>query len=292
MKQIFTRAFAARQIAVIAVILAVINSHFYWTRILVNGHCRKYSRYDYFARDIFPWIDWCLASLIPFLIILVTNFSIVGKVIDASHIRKVKFNVRKNKKLTSMTAILLSISFIFLLTMVLFWCSLLYHGLERTYHINWLGTASTFCSTLTTLSTFCCTVWAALVSGESFSGWSVRDAASTHATHVLNILAKKTVHANQSQYSPLKAATSLTERQKKNCIGYVRKVILCFNVYVTVSLGVALYKILLFYDSFSFFVLLSTTGTVDESCGIYTCKLGLNVLHAVFYHWQMTSVST
>ncbi len=115
-KHIFTRRFAARQMAIIGVILAVVNSHFYWTCTIVNGHCEEDSKYEHFMQNVFPWIRFCLTSLIPFLIMLVTNFAIAAKLIHAKHVRKVKLNVRKDEKLTSMTAILLTISVIFLLT--------------------------------------------------------------------------------------------------------------------------------------------------------------------------------
>ncbi len=114
--QMFTRAFAVRQIAIIGVILAVPNSHFYWTFTLVNGRCIPKDGYKHLIGTIFPWIDLCLACLIPFLIMLVANSSIAAKLIRANHVRKTKLNVGKDKKLTSMTAILFSITATFLLT--------------------------------------------------------------------------------------------------------------------------------------------------------------------------------
>ena len=115
-KHIFTRRFAACQMAIIGAILAVFNSHFYWTHTLVNGHCLQDSRHEDFTKHILPWINFCLMSLIPFLIMLVANSAIAAKVIYANYVRKVKLNLARNKKLTSMTVILLSISVIFLLT--------------------------------------------------------------------------------------------------------------------------------------------------------------------------------
>ncbi len=80
-KQIFTRAFAARQMAVIGVILAIINSPFYWTVKLVCEVCTSSEdpRYGYFDKEISPWIDFCLVTLIPFLIMLVANSAIAAK---------------------------------------------------------------------------------------------------------------------------------------------------------------------------------------------------------------------
>ena len=115
-KHIFTRRFAARQIAIIGAILAVFNSHFYWTQTLVNGHCLHDSRHAGFIENIFPWINFCLTSLIPFLVMIVANSAITAKVLYANYVRKVKLNVGKDQKLTSMMVILLSISVIFLLT--------------------------------------------------------------------------------------------------------------------------------------------------------------------------------
>ena len=115
-KQIFTRTFAARQMAIIGGILAIINSHVYWTCTLVEGRCRPKIKYEDFIEDILPWIDFCLDSLIPFLIMLVANSAIAGKLIHTNHVRKVKLHVGNDKKLTSMTVILFLITFIFLLT--------------------------------------------------------------------------------------------------------------------------------------------------------------------------------
>ena len=115
-KHIFTRRFAAYQMAIIGAILAVVNSPYYWTYTLGNGHCFEDSRYEDFTTYIFLWIHSCLASLIPFLVMLVANSAIAAKVIHTKHDRKGKLNVGKNKKLTSMTVILLSVSVIFLLT--------------------------------------------------------------------------------------------------------------------------------------------------------------------------------
>ncbi len=117
-KQMFTRAFAARQMAIIGVILAIVNSHFYWTSTLVDGYCDYHPVYKHFIEDIFTWIDFCLASLIPFILLLVTNSTIAAKMIHGNHVRKVKLNVKNDKKLTSMTVILFSITVMFLLTTV------------------------------------------------------------------------------------------------------------------------------------------------------------------------------
>ena len=116
-KQIFTRTFAARQMAIIGVILALINSHFFWTFTFVSEpNCGPHPRYEHFIKYVFSWIDTCLTSLVPYLIMLVTSSAIVAKLTRANQVRKVKLNVKRDKKLTSMTAILFSITGIFLLT--------------------------------------------------------------------------------------------------------------------------------------------------------------------------------
>ena len=115
-KRIFTRRFAACQMAIIGAILSGVNSHYYWTFTLINGRCHRDPRYEYFMRNVRPWIHFCLTSLMPFLVMLVTNSAIAAKLIHTNHVRNVKLNVRKDEKLTSMTVILLSISVIFLLT--------------------------------------------------------------------------------------------------------------------------------------------------------------------------------
>ena len=52
-KHIFTRRFAARQMAIIGVILAVVNSHFYWTLTIVNEHCEEDPRYEQSCKTSF-----------------------------------------------------------------------------------------------------------------------------------------------------------------------------------------------------------------------------------------------
>ncbi len=117
-KQTFTRRFAAFQMAIIGVILAGVNSYFYWTVTLVKGRCTTSNdqRYRYVDKEISPWIVFCLASLIPFLIMLVTNSAIAAKLIHANYVKKVRLNVGNDPKLTSITVLLLSINIIFLLT--------------------------------------------------------------------------------------------------------------------------------------------------------------------------------
>ncbi len=115
-KHVFTRRFAACQMVIIGAILAVVNSHFCWTQTLVMGHCDEDPRYEHFMHNVFPWINFTLASLIPFLVMLGANSAIATKLIHTNRVRKVKLNVEKDEKLTSMTIILLSIGVIFLLT--------------------------------------------------------------------------------------------------------------------------------------------------------------------------------
>ncbi len=113
-KQIFTRKFAAAQMAIIEVVLAIINCHFWWKFKLVKRRCTKL--YDSHGWEIFSWFDLALASLLPFLIILVSNTAIGIKLIRANRARRARLNHGTDAKLTSMTAILFSISLVFLLT--------------------------------------------------------------------------------------------------------------------------------------------------------------------------------
>ncbi len=118
-KQIFTRAFDARQMAIIGVLLAVANSHFYWTIGLENGHCDfRESGNGHLTEYIALWIHICLGNLIPFVAMLVANSAIIAKVTFANHLRKVQLNVDNDKKLSGMTITLFSMTFTFLLTTV------------------------------------------------------------------------------------------------------------------------------------------------------------------------------
>ena len=115
-KEIFTRKFAAAKMAIIGMILAILNCHFLWMYRLVDGNCTHDPYYSRYAREIFNWIDLAVASLLPFLIMLVANTGIGVKLICANRARKAGLNDGTDAKLTSMTAILFSISLVFLLT--------------------------------------------------------------------------------------------------------------------------------------------------------------------------------
>ena len=114
--KIFTRKFAAANIAIIGVVLAFINCHFWWMYKLVDGNCTYDPYYSRYAKEIFNWIDLAVASLLPFLIMLVANTGIGVKLICANRARKAGLNDGTDPKLTSMTAILFSINLVFLLT--------------------------------------------------------------------------------------------------------------------------------------------------------------------------------
>ncbi len=124
-KRIFSRRFAACQVAITGIIIAAINSHFFWTYSLVPENedgtgsdiCYvSHARYEHFAGVVWHWVDFCLASLVPFVAMLVINTAIAAKLLHANHVRQVKLNAGSDTKMTSMTAILLCISFMFLLT--------------------------------------------------------------------------------------------------------------------------------------------------------------------------------
>ncbi len=116
-KQIFTRNFAAGQMAIMGTVLAIVNCHFCWMYELVDGDCTMID-HDHYKRysGIFNWVDLSLASLLPFLIMLVANTAIGVKLISADRKRKARLHRGTDTKLTSMTAILFSISLVFLLT--------------------------------------------------------------------------------------------------------------------------------------------------------------------------------
>ncbi len=115
-KHIFTRKFAAAKMAIIGVGLAIVNCHFWWMYKLVDDKCTHDPYYSRYAGEIFSWIDLAVASLLPFLIVLVANTGIGAKLICANRARKARLNHGTDAKLTSMTAILFSISLVFLLT--------------------------------------------------------------------------------------------------------------------------------------------------------------------------------
>ena len=123
-KEIFTKKFATVSLIIQALVIIAINNHFFYTRVLVVcpgrdgkclSHCEVVDTYIAFVLNIYPWIDLCLLLLIPFTIIISSNVAIVYRLL-CSRYKKTRLHVNSQAKMTSMTAILITVSIVFLVT--------------------------------------------------------------------------------------------------------------------------------------------------------------------------------
>ena len=115
-KVIFTQRFAIVQIAFTGLILITINLHFFWTHTLLNGRCLlSDDKFEYFADNIWKWLDFVLSSFAPFVFMLSFNVAIISRLIYLKR-RKNRSTDINNRKLNTMTGILVTISFVFFLT--------------------------------------------------------------------------------------------------------------------------------------------------------------------------------
>lgn len=115
-KVIFTKRFAAIQITFTGLVLMVINLHFFWTHTLMHGSCLlSDTKFTYFADNIWKWLDFVLSSLGPFVLMVSFNVAIISRLIYLKYAKKRTTDV-VSKRLNTMTAILITISFVFFLT--------------------------------------------------------------------------------------------------------------------------------------------------------------------------------
>ena len=111
-----------------AILLGALNSHFIKTADLfytevTNGNdtytvqrCSYALETEYFTRIIWPWVDLIVLSLAPLAIIATTNTIIVVTLIQARRARQSQMQVTADDDSGSITAMLVGISVMFLLT--------------------------------------------------------------------------------------------------------------------------------------------------------------------------------
>ena len=114
-------------------VVGVINLHFFWTVQIVYikhdshyiGQCAAADTHRMLIDDVWPWVDACIYSFIPFILIIILNSMIICQVIKAKHYRDGVRGVgsqtmiqhkRPLKDSGKLTIMLLTISFAFLLT--------------------------------------------------------------------------------------------------------------------------------------------------------------------------------
>ena len=141
-RDIFTKPFAALTLVFTALIIICFNIQFFFTQELFQARNKKtgagqwtcntlYHKHREYLTSRWPWIDLSIFSLVPFIIILVCNISIVCRLLLSSHRRRQLQLVPAsssggsghgtgaacgNSKLTTMTSILLCVSIMFLCT--------------------------------------------------------------------------------------------------------------------------------------------------------------------------------
>ena len=120
-KQYVSKLSCGIVVSVIGVLLAGLNAHFFKTHLLVlyygKYYCITDAQYYEFMQKIWTWIDFAFFSFIPFGILVIANAGIILRIAHSNYVRK--HNMKQSSggvKMTSMTAILLTVSLIFLLT--------------------------------------------------------------------------------------------------------------------------------------------------------------------------------
>lgn len=133
-KQYFTRCTALVNIAVIAVLLLALNSHYLYglgdVQTTTDGartieRCVSlWNGYEHFEFHVWPWIDLCVFSLIPLIVLFIANISIIQKILtrrrrNARRINPVVWTTTseqqryQDKKTSSMTIMLLVLNLVF-----------------------------------------------------------------------------------------------------------------------------------------------------------------------------------
>ncbi len=106
-----------------ALLLSAFNTHFWFTEKVQGvepySYCYYTEEYQYFGNYTWPWIDFALMPLIPFVIILTLNICIIAKMGKVYYYRRINMNVNvtsDSAAFANMTIILLAVSAWFFLT--------------------------------------------------------------------------------------------------------------------------------------------------------------------------------
>ena len=78
--------------------------------------CALAEKYVWFYTNVYQWLDLCLLNLVPLLVLAAVNIAIIVRVSEAMSERKnTTSTCGKQPKMSSPTAILLSVSFVYFL---------------------------------------------------------------------------------------------------------------------------------------------------------------------------------
>ena len=114
--EVFTKKFAAIQIALTGAVLFAVNAHFFWTHTIADAYCYRSKQYTYFMDHIWNWLDFVLSSLAPFVFMLSINVAIISRLLYLQRMRKANVRADNNARMNTMTAILITVNFMFFVT--------------------------------------------------------------------------------------------------------------------------------------------------------------------------------
>lgn len=213
LRQHMRRKFAFVYVVVAPLILAGLNSYFFWTHDIINtpGRLRCASLQSYMFLDhTLRWMDMSVACLMPFLLITVGNILIIRSVLGARSKRKRFIEAaHESRRPYGMTAVLLIISLSFLVTTLPLSIYFAFFQVfapnpQATGLIRILGTVFTFLSYVNN----CINFYLYIISGKRFRKelkamfhskrcckQSPSDSASTAYSSIANTYVMTTVHA-------------------------------------------------------------------------------------------------
>ncbi|XP_070190166.1 probable G-protein coupled receptor 139 [Littorina saxatilis] len=122
---------AKKVIGFLVLLMFTINLHFFWTVEIVErqpvdgnnvSNCEAAPHHQQLVNAVWPWVDACIYSFVPFIVILVLNILIVIEVIEArAHRLRMQSTSERRRACgpgegMKLTIMLLTVSFAFLLT--------------------------------------------------------------------------------------------------------------------------------------------------------------------------------
>ena len=147
-------------VGVLVLCMLLINVHFLFTHYLSEENdCTPHERYDFFIRQLWPWVDAAVYSAIPFIFLLTINLIIVRSLFQArrsrTHLRIYQSQRSRNQNQLStsmsrkLTTMLLAVTFFFLLTSFPMVCLQIYTNLSHhNNHIIAQSYLKPLCETL------------------------------------------------------------------------------------------------------------------------------------------------
>ena len=122
-REIFTKRNAAIGLTVQAIVIIAINAHYLVTHEVLKMNsgvvicAAPTNSHWHFTHYVWPWIDYSLSSLLPSLLLLLCNSAIVCRIGHAESLRRRQLHAHgTGAKMSSMTAILLTVSLVFLIS--------------------------------------------------------------------------------------------------------------------------------------------------------------------------------